>query len=82
MSTIDGCIVCKCNENIIIISLDGSLVRESTLRKLRQCAMAAIYAPWFSHISSAKFISVHYMKVYSGFFIFSSINRKKGVSII
>ena len=35
------------------------------------------FSPQFSHSSSTKLISVHYMKVYSGFFTFSSINRKK-----
>ena len=45
---------------------------------LRQCAIAAfIYTLLFSHISSANLLSVHYMKVYSGFFIFSSINQKE-----
>ena len=32
---------------------------------------------YISHIPSANLLSVHYMKVYSGFFIFFSVNQKK-----
>ena len=35
----------------------------------------------YSHISSVKLLSVHYMKLYSDFFKCSSINQKKDVSI-
>ena len=42
--------------------------------KSLQCAIAAFIS---CHNSAADLLSVHYMKVYSGFFIFSSINQKK-----
>ena len=44
---------------------DGSSANSSLVR----CILRAV--------SSAKFLTVHYMKVYNGFFIFSFINRKK-----
>ena len=45
------------------------------------CNAVFIYTPYFSHISSAD-LSVHYMKVYCGFFINIILHQpKKDVSI-
>ena len=61
------------------ISFDFFLFRSISFDfvSLRQYAIAALYTPQFGHISSANLLSVPFRNVYSGFFIFSPINRKR-----
>ena len=43
----------------------------------QKCAIATFISLVIIIMSSADFLSMHYMKVYSNFFLFFSINRKK-----